>query len=246
MEIKENLTKRNYTKGNGKQNKYIVIHFVGAVSSAKANSDYFKSTYRGASAHYFVDDKDIYRVVRDNDIAWHCGSKHYKHLSCRNSNSIGIEMCCYNKNGKLDISENVINRTIQLTRELMAKYNIPVQNVIRHYDVTGKNCPAPMVENPARWNAFKSQLTSTTPKYNQGDAVEINTPMYFTGAVEGNRYLYDDTAETFWIGPDTKSLIKNDNLLARATFVWDEGDVSLVQVFNDQFRIKSKYIRRKL
>lgn len=161
MEIKENITTRNYTKGNNRSIKYIVVHYVGAVSTAKNNSDYFKSTYRGASAHYFVDDNDIYRVVRDEDTAWHCGTTGKYYSNCRNSNSIGIEMCCYNNNGTLDISENIVNKTIELVKELMAKYNIPAENVIRHYDVTHKCCPAPFVNNPSRWNDFKSRLGGT-------------------------------------------------------------------------------------
>lgn len=158
MEIKENITKRNYTKGNNRKIEFIVIHYVGAVSTAKNNSDYFKNAYRGASAHYFVDDNEIYRVVRDEDIAWHCGTKGTYYNNCRNSNSIGIEMCCFNNNGTLDISENIINKTIELVKELMTKYNISADNVIRHYDVTHKCCPAPFVNNPNRWNEFKSKL----------------------------------------------------------------------------------------
>lgn len=172
MEIKTNITTRNYTKGNNRSIKYIVVHYVGAVSTAKNNSDYFKSTYRGASAHYFVDDNDIYQVVKEADIAWHCGTTGKYYCDCRNSNSIGIEMCCYTSNGELDISEKVVNRTIELVKELMAKYNIPVENVIRHYDVTHKCCPAPFVNNPSRWSDFKSRLggtVSSTPSSNNSN-----------------------------------------------------------------------------
>lgn len=159
MEIKTLLTKRNFTAMKNKVNKYIVIHFVGAVSSALNNAKYFETVYRGASAHYFIDDKDCYQVVREKDASWHCGAKYYKHLSCRNSNSIGIEMCCFrNSKGELDISEATINRTVELVRELMAKYNIPIENVLRHYDVTGKNCPAPFVKDKKAWEMFKKRL----------------------------------------------------------------------------------------
>lgn len=167
MEIKENITTRNYTKGNNRSIKYIVVHYVGAVSTAKNNSDYFKSVYRGASAHYFVDDNDIYRVVKDEDTAWHCGTTGKYYSNCRNSNSIGIEMCCYNNNGTLDISENIVNKTIELVKELMSKYNVPAENVIRHYDVTHKCCPAPFVNNPSRWNDFKSKLGAVTSNTTQ-------------------------------------------------------------------------------
>lgn len=164
MEIKEYLITRNFTKGNNKKNKYIVIHYVGAVSTALNNAKYFNSQYRGASAHYFVDDNEIYQVVRDEDTAWHCGTNGKYYSECRNSNSIGIEMCCYMNNGVLDMSDKTINNTIGLVKELMAEYNIPIENVIRHYDVTRKICPAPFVNNSNRWNEFKSKLGADVPQ----------------------------------------------------------------------------------
>lgn len=169
MNIRQNLTIKNYNPMTNKVNKYITIHYVGAVSTAWANSLYFKSEYRGASANWFVDDTEAVQVVKDSDMAWHCGDGLKKgnggkwYGKCTNSNSIGIEMCCFMNNGKLDISEKTIANTIELTKELMAKYNIPVENVIRHYDVTNKICPAPFVENESRWNDFKSRLGQPTP-----------------------------------------------------------------------------------
>jgi len=176
MEIKELLTKVNRTVGNNRAIKYIVMHYVGAVSTAYNNAKYFESVDRQASAHYFVDDKETYRVVAEKDIAWHCGTNGTYYSECRNSNSIGIEMCCFNNNGALDISESVVNRTIELVKELMAKYNIPVERVIRHYDVTRKVCPAPFVNNGARWNTFKLKLTpapATTPTETKKSVEEL-------------------------------------------------------------------------
>lgn len=167
MEIKENLTNINFNKMSNKINKYIVIHYVGAISTAYNNSVYFKNVNRSASANYFVDDSEIYRVVRDSDKAWHCGDKLKQgnggsyYGKCINSNSIGIEMCCYNNNGSLDISEKTIANTIDLVKELMAKYNIPVENVIRHYDVTNKICPEPFVKSTAKWLDFKNRLVES-------------------------------------------------------------------------------------
>lgn len=168
MGIKENLTNINYNKMSNKVNKYIVIHYVGAVSTAYNNSVYFKNVNRSASANYFVDENEIYRVVKDCDRAWHCGDKLKNgnggsfNGKCTNSNSIGIEMCCYNNNGTLDISEKTIANTIELVKELMTKYNINVNNVIRHYDVTNKMCPAPFVQDENRWLDFKNRLVGNT------------------------------------------------------------------------------------
>lgn len=169
LPITKKLTKINYFDLKNKVNKYIVIHYVGAVSTAKNNADYFYNTNRNASANYFVDDSDIYCVVADSDGAWHCGDslknsktggKYYK--KCTNLNSIGIEMCCIKKNGKLAISDKTIKNTGELVRDLMKKYSIPASNVIRHYDVTGKSCPnANGLLNDSTWKAFKNKLCGT-------------------------------------------------------------------------------------
>ena len=105
MNIKDYLTITNFTDRNDVGRiKYIVIHYTAGKSdngtAALANAKYFYSEYRGASAHYFVDCGDtIYRVVKDEDVAWHCGtSGAYYHKYCRNSNSIGIEICSYYEN----------------------------------------------------------------------------------------------------------------------------------------------------
>ena len=120
--------------------------------------------YRGASAHYFVDCGDtIWQCVEDKNISWHCGgglqgsNGHTYYNICTNSNSIGIEMVSYYENDTYKLKAATINNTVELIRYLMDKYNIPVANVIRHYDVTGKVCPAPLVDKGA-WDNFKNSL----------------------------------------------------------------------------------------
>ena len=157
------LTTVNYERASAKQNKFLVIHYVGALGDAQNNCKYFKDTFRGASAHYFIGHGgDVWQCVEDTDVAWHCGGvKNYKHPTCRNSNSIGIELCCKKRaNGTWYFEEATLTAAIELTKELMSKYNIPITNVIRHYDVTGKICPEPFVRDTAAWNSFKAQLTS--------------------------------------------------------------------------------------
>jgi N-acetylmuramoyl-L-alanine amidase CwlA len=69
MKINKNITNTNRTVRNGRKIEYIVIHYVGAVSTAKNNTIYFKDAYRGASAHYFVDDSSIWQCVEEKDRA---------------------------------------------------------------------------------------------------------------------------------------------------------------------------------
>ena len=59
----------------------------------------------------------------------------------------------------------------------MKKYSIPVENVIRHYDVTGKRCPEPYVREAKEWEAFKNMLVDkpqpVTKKTNEQIAKEV-------------------------------------------------------------------------
>jgi N-acetylmuramoyl-L-alanine amidase len=167
--IKVNLChKSNYKAGRGLKIEYIVMHYTANNGdTAKNNADYFNRTANlSASAHYFVDEFDtVYQSVADADTAWHCGGGlqgsggHAFYQKCLNSNSIGVEMCSRKDgNGNYYIKDEVMDNAAALTRELMAKYGVPIERVIRHYDVTGKICPAPLV-NAADWAGFKTRLS---------------------------------------------------------------------------------------
>lgn len=158
MTINRKISLINFSDLNRNKIDWIILHYVGAVSTAKNNADYFYSAYRGASAHYFVDDKEIWQVVEDNDASWAIGANKY-YTDARNSNSISVEMCCYYmKNGNINVAKEVEEKAVELVKMLMKKYNIDVDHVIRHYDATRKNCPAPFVKDEERWNNFKKKL----------------------------------------------------------------------------------------
>lgn len=162
MEIKEILAHSgSYTKGRKQAIKYIVVHYTANNGdTAAGNGNYFARANRGASAHYFVDENNIVQSVRDSDVAWHCGATRYKNTLCRNANSIAVEMCSEkDKNGKYYINSDTQNTAIRVVKMLMQKYNIPVKNVLRHYDVTGKACPEPFVRSQVQWTAFQQKLT---------------------------------------------------------------------------------------
>lgn len=164
LPIQQRLTPYNYTAMTNRDIKYIVVHYVGAVSTAKNNVDYYANNKLQASAHYFVDEISIWQSVEDENRAWHCGgglqgsSGHTYYKICTNSNSIGIEMCVKkDKNGKWYFEPETVKNTIDLINYLMDKHNLSIENVIRHYDVTGKNCPAPCVDED-NWQKFKNKL----------------------------------------------------------------------------------------
>lgn len=186
MNINRNyLTKINFTdKNDTGRIKYIVIHYFGGLATAENLAKYWARTYAGASAHYAVGHAgEIFQIVEDDDTAWHCGAKSYKHAECRNSNSIGIEMAVkkystatMSANDKdWYFTEETVQATIELTRLLMKKYNIPADRVIRHYDVTGKICPNPYIFNvfEATWQKFKAAIAQ--PEAQEQEKDQSNT-----------------------------------------------------------------------
>ena len=110
----------NYQKGRSQAIQYIVIHYTSNKGdTAKNNADYFAREVTKTSAHYFVDENSVWQSVLDTDTAWHCGAKTYKHKSCRNANSLGIEICMNDKDGNIRLG-SIVN-AITLTKELMQK-----------------------------------------------------------------------------------------------------------------------------
>ena len=156
--------------------KYIVIHYTANDGDTdEGNGNYFANNIVGASAHYFVDDDSITRSVPDDYIAWAVGGNKYKYTKgaaffgkCTNADSISVEMCDTKKNGVYDFTEATIKNATDLTKLLMKKYNVPVERVIRHYDVTGKVCPKPFVDDEKAWKEFKERLVDKMEKrYNK-------------------------------------------------------------------------------
>jgi len=151
----------NYTNLYSRDVEYIVMHYTGnSKDNAKNNANYFMGANRGTSSHYFVDDDSIWQSVDVDDVAWHCGtSKTYYHPHCRNTNSIGIEMCCTAGNYK--IGDKAKENAAQLVAALCEYLEIKDvdEYVVRHYDVTHKSCPAQMKgDNNAEWDAFKKRV----------------------------------------------------------------------------------------
>lgn len=140
--------------------RYLVIHFTANDGdSAKNNADYFAREAPGASAHFFVDEREIWQSVQEKDIAWHCGTRGmYFHPYCRNANSLGVELCSRKRGEKYYFTPETVKNAQQFVRSLMKRYGIPMENVVRHYDVTHKNCPAPFVEDAGAWQRFKAGL----------------------------------------------------------------------------------------
>lgn len=151
----------NYNTRASRKISYIVMHYTGnSKDLALSNAKYFQGKNRNASAHFFVDNTSIYQSVALRNIAWHCGGYTYYHSYCRNSNSIGIEMCCTAGNYKVSSTtkENAAQLCAYLCKQLGISASEVDKYVLRHYDITHKKCPAQFVSNSSEWKQFKSRV----------------------------------------------------------------------------------------
>ena len=168
----------NYRAGRTQPVRYIVMHYTANNGdTARNNCDYYHRVGGlQASAHYFVDEHGAMQSVRECDTAWHCGARAYWHPECRNANSIGIEMCSRKRaDGSYYIKPETVANAAALAKDIMQRYGIDTDHVLRHYDVTGKRCPMPWVDDPAQWTEFKEML-----KQNDNDEEDENMVKYKT------------------------------------------------------------------
>ena len=185
--------------------KYIVIHYTGNDGDTDENNGkYFANNVVESSAHYFVDDDSVTQTVPDNYVAWSVGGKKYSNCNqtgggklygkCTNTNSISIELCDDVKNGVVYPSAKTIENALSLTKVLMQKYGIPKENVIRHFDVNGKSCPAYWCgtsAKDAKWKTeFLNKLSTTAVKKDVFEPylVKITTKTLNVRAGAGTKY----------------------------------------------------------
>lgn len=186
------------------QIKYIVIHYTGNDGDRAANNAaYYQRNTVETSAHYFVDDTTVWRSVPDLLTAWAVGGKKYAsaeqtgggklHGIVTNANSISVELCDTVKDGAYRASEATLTNAAALVVELMKRYNIPLENVCRHFDVTGKLCPSYMVD-AGKWAEFKERIArraaDNIPAAYAREAVEwIQREGIMTGNADGDLML---------------------------------------------------------
>lgn len=156
------LTPNQYSRPGTpmKEVKGIVIHYVGnPESTAIANRNYFESlknqdkTY--ASSHYIVGlEGEVIACVPENEVAYHA--------SQANGDHIGIEVCHPDASGRFRAV--TYEALIGLVITICKRYHLnPLRDVIRHYDVTGKNCPNYYVEHIDEWDRFRQEVHDKMP-----------------------------------------------------------------------------------
>ena len=144
--------------------KYIVIHDTGNTArgaDAEAHFRYLQTAKRYGSAHYYLDDGQIIQTIGDSLVAWSIGDTWgYKNNPRRikdatNFNSLSAELCINSDANKYLAYKNLV----ELTKNLMAKFKVPPERVIRHFDATGKNCPGSWSNNNwQKWKEFQDDI----------------------------------------------------------------------------------------
>lgn len=143
--------------------KGIVVHYTANPgTTAMQNRDYFaglaETHTTSASSHFIIGlEGEIVQCIPCNEIAY--ATKE------RNADTIAIECCIEDDTGKFNA--RTYQSLVELTTWLMGRYELGVDDVIRHYDATGKNCPKYYVENGGAWRVFKSDLIEYIDKNGQ-------------------------------------------------------------------------------
>ncbi len=134
----------------------IVVHYTANPgTTARQNRDYFaglaESHITHASSHFVIGlEGEIIQCIPCDEIAYASND--------RNSDTIAIECCIPDDTGKFN--DQTYQSLVQLVTWLMGRYDLGVEDVIRHYDVTGKNCPKYFVEHTEAWDTFKQDLVT--------------------------------------------------------------------------------------
>lgn len=132
----------------------IVVHYLGNPrTTAQENHDYFNSLKDlqndYMSANYVVGlEGEIIQCIPDGEVAWASNKANYY--------SISIENCHEDETGKFN--DSTYWSDVHLVAYLTEKYGLGRDDIIRHYDVTGKNCPKWFVEHPEDWEKFKDDV----------------------------------------------------------------------------------------
>lgn len=166
--------------------KYIAVHYTAGTTSKKGSARnvarYFANSTVNASADFVVDD---YEAVQYNPnpktrYCWAVGATKKTNNKggslwgkATNKNTISVEICSSLKEGYPQqpnsagwyFTDEVIANAVELVKELMRAYRIPAENVIRHYDVTGKLCPGVIGWNEDsksvyQWQRFKKAIAT--------------------------------------------------------------------------------------
>lgn len=163
----ELLTVNPYSRPGttSKQIKSIVIHYTANPgSTAMQNRNYFEglseSHLTQASSHFIVGlEGEIVQCVPTWEVAYASNS--------RNEDSVSIETCHWEEDG--EYTKETYQSLVELTAWLCEKFSLTENDVIRHYDITGKICPKYFVEHVDAWEAFQQDVGQILEAHAKGE-----------------------------------------------------------------------------
>lgn len=138
----------------------IVIHYTANPgSTAQENHDYFEglkdSGAAYASSHFVIGmEGEIIQCIPSSEISYASNDRNYDTLS--------VECCHPDESGRF--TEATYTSMVELTAWLCSHFQVPVSGVIRHYDVTGKECPKYFVDHPEAWEQFLADVSERLAK----------------------------------------------------------------------------------
>lgn len=148
--FKRSLTTNNRTPGVNSK-KYILLHHT-ATGEGTINGVLNTLTKGSVSCHFVVDTNgDAYKIGSPDDILWHAGQSQWGSDIMLNQYALGIEIIGPLANGGFTRAQLVT--VTRLVEHLMAVFNIPKENVIKHADITWVGSPSMQLwdgHSPAR------------------------------------------------------------------------------------------------
>ena len=128
----------------------IVIHYVGNPgTTAQQHRDYFSSSISDVSSHFVIGlDGEIIQCIPLYEKS--SASNH------RNRDTISIEVCHPDESGKF--TDAAYQSLVKLTAWLCEICDLGSDDIIRHYDITGKQCPLYFVTHEDEWEQFRQEI----------------------------------------------------------------------------------------
>lgn len=128
----------------------IVIHYVGnPATSAAGNRNYFATPGTAVVSHFVVGlEGEVIQCLPlwERSVA----------SNSRNKDTVSIEVCHPDETGQFNPAS--YDAVVRLTAWLCQVGDLSTEQVIRHYDVTGKECPRYYVRNETAWQQFLSDV----------------------------------------------------------------------------------------
>ena len=152
---------------NANSHEYFAVHYLGVNGE---NPYLYGGGYGGT--FYVSKTGEVYQAAKVTDKLWHVGASSgfsYIHPDARNNNTIGVECATYTASGRNDDDETwYFTEATQVAAAKLAacvamEYNIPLDHILRHGDITTKNCPSPLKRDAGKgtnwtWEKFKSEV----------------------------------------------------------------------------------------